>query len=398
MADVRPSLPDYDRSRIAVYFSVTNDALFALMSLAQWAGWGGLTVAVTSSQTTLEVVGEGLAVTGVNLVYGLVVIAGTFALHPMRRPWRARLLIVTAVALAASVPRVLALQAIHSTPASGVYLLVEFVAGLVAGVVAVSAGMLAAALIDRARTEETRRAQEERRARRAVDELQAEEMRVRRMVSDQLHGNLQYRMVVVTAGLDRMAEQLDDAGDEARAEDLRGWAETLEEIREDEVRSLSHAVFPSGAELSTATAIEVLLRRLPPDINASIELGPTYRGLIEREAAPMPIAERLVAIYTVEEAVTNALKHGRARTVLVRAEASPTADPARWVFEVTVDDDGVGPPSPPPELHGLDRHRSRIVNRGGTLELTRSPQGGARLHFTLPFERTGGDVAVPQGG
>jgi signal transduction histidine kinase len=59
------------------------------------------------------------------------------------------------------------------------------------------------------------------------------------------------------------------------------------------------------------------------------------------------------------------------------------------MFDVTVDDDGDGPPTPVPPLHGLERHRSRIEHRGGHLELTTGPEGGGRLHFTLPFDRQG---------
>jgi signal transduction histidine kinase len=381
-----------DRTKIAIYIAVTNVVLFALMSLAAWAAWGGLQAAVRSGHGTGAVIGEGLAVTLVNLLYGLVVVAGSFALRPMSRGWAGRVLIAAGVSLVVSVPRVLALVAIGSTPSTESYAVAAGTIGLGAGIVAVLSAILAATLVDRARTEERRREEQESRAHRAVEELQAEEMRVRRMVSDQLHGTLQYRLVVVTAGLDAMAEELAATGDEARAADLRGWAETLEEIREEEVRSLSHAVFPSGADLGTMAAIEVLMRRLPPAVAASVELGPTYRRLVDERAAPMPIAERLVAIYTVEEAITNALKHGGARAVRVRADAHPATEPGRWVFDVTVDDDGTGPSEPVGPFHGLERHRQRIQNRGGTLELTKNPDGGGRLHFTLPFEQVPGDA------
>jgi signal transduction histidine kinase len=381
---------DDDGTSIAILFAVINHLLYAMMSLAWWAAWSGQ-ITATTSEHTRDIVRDGLAVVLVNVLFGLLVIGGTFVLRPMRRPWRTRLLIITGVALVASVPR--ALQAIPSTPTSGTYLVVEYTASVVAAIVAVGAGLLVATLMGMTRSEERRRVAGEIRARQAVDQLQAEETRVRRMVSDQLHGRLQYRMVVVTAGLDGVADQLSAAGDDARAAELRRLVEALEQIREDEVRSLSQAVFPSGADLSTAAAIDVLLRRLPREISASIELGPGYGTLVDRNASPMPVPERLVAIYTVEEAVTNALKHGHARSVVVRADAAPTAVPGRWLFEATIDDDGTGPPAQTPQLHGLERHRSRIESRGGALELTRNPKGGARLRFTLPFEPALDDAA-----
>lgn len=381
-------LPTTDGTRLAILFSATNVVLYTLMSLAQWAGWGGLTWATETS--TAEVLTELLAVTLVNVVFGVVLVAGTFALQPMRRGWRARAAIIGTVALVAALGRAIALLAVPSVPSTNLYWRVEWAEGFAAGVVALGAGVLAASLIERARTEERRREDEARRAARAAEELQEEELRVRRMVADELHGTLQHHLVAVTAGLDALSADLQAEGDAARAQDVRRWAETLEEIREQDVRSLSHAVFPTGTDLGTAEAIAIMLRRLPPQVDATIEVGPTYRRLAESEDGRLPIAERLVAVYAVEEAVTNALKHGHASTVRVRAEAQPTDD-GRWVFEAVVDDDGTGLAAADPPLHGLERHRERIEGRGGSITLTSGPAGGARLTFRIPFGAVDGD-------
>ncbi|GAB2468722.1 hypothetical protein GCM10007967_23500 [Xylanimonas ulmi] len=375
---------------MGVVLASTNALLFALMSLAQWAGWGGW---YTASQLTgAATLAQALGVTGVNLGYGLLVVAGTFALRPMSWPPRTRYLIIAAVALVASLPRVAGLRAIYSTPSGAVFAIAEWVAGFAAGFVAVSAGVLTAQLVTRARDEETRRLREARRAARAVEELQTEEMRVRRMVSDQLHGTLQHRLVAVTAGLDGLAARLATT-DEAAAAELREWAERLEEVRDQEVRSLSHAVFPSGVELGAHRAIEQMLRRLPVRLATSLEIGPEYRRLSDAGQEPLPLAERLVAVYTVEEAVTNALKHGRATQVRVAAEVRPadrSAPGGPWLLDVTVDDDGTGLPDGEPELFGLARHAERLQSRGGSLRLGPSPLGGARVRVSLPFDRTPG--------
>lgn len=380
---------DRDRRRITIVVAATNFTLYALMAVGAWAAWGGLQEAVDHERSTIGVIADGLGILVINLAYGAAVLAGTLALGVVRRGWAARVLVSAAVAAAASVPRMAALVAVSSTPVSTSYVLGTGLLGFFSGVVGMLAALFAATLVERARTETRRREVEAGRARRAVEALQDEELRVRRLVFDQLHGTLQYHLVSVTAGLDRLTEQLDAEGARARAADLRGWAEVLEEIREQDVRSLSHAVFPSGADLGTEEAIQLLLQRLPPQVETSIELGPVYRRLAEGGATPMPVAERLVAIYTVEEAVTNALKHGHARAVRVRADAEPTDDPAQWVFTAVVDDDGTGPARPDPPLHGLSRHRERIENRGGSLALGSNPDGGGRLTFRLPFVAAG---------
>lgn len=391
MPDVTAAAPlgaGTDMRRVTLIVGVTNTALYAGLTAGAWAAWGGLQAELARERSVAAVVADGLLIFGINLAFGLVVLMGTLALKALDRGWVARVALAAAVSAAASVPRMVALVSLGSTPVGLPYVAATGAMGFASGSVGVLAALFAGTLVERARREEQHRAAEAARARRAVDALQDEEIRVRRMVYDQLHGTLQYHLVSVTAGLDRLAEDLDAAGAGDRAAQAREWAETLEGIREQDVRSLSHAVFPSGADLGTVEAIQMLLHRLPTQVRTSIGLGSVYRGLVDRGVAPMPVAERLVVLYTVEEAVTNALKHGRARTVHVRADAEPTEDPQLWVFTTVVDDDGTGPARPDPALHGLERHRERIEHRGGTLTLGTNPRGGGRLTFRLPFTMT----------
>ncbi|HLS93282.1 MAG TPA: hypothetical protein VK015_07180, partial [Microbacterium sp.] len=51
---------------------------------------------------------------------------------------------------------------------------------------------------------------------------------------------------------------------------LRQWGADLDELREDRERSLSHSLFPSGADLGAHDAIRVLLDRLPTSVCTSI--------------------------------------------------------------------------------------------------------------------------------
>ncbi|MFC4245363.1 sensor histidine kinase [Gryllotalpicola reticulitermitis] len=385
-----PGSGDAELSRLALLFALTTAALFALMSLAEWAAWGGLSTAINDRPDGVEALGETLLVTGVSLAFGLLVIALVAPLRPMSKSWGWRILILTCASAAAAFPRAAVLQAVRTTPSGALYGATEWIVGTASGLVGGTAAFLAAVLLNRARVEADRRREEEHRSAQAVAELQDEELRVRRMVADQLHGTLQFRLVTVTAGLDQVAEELNAAGHASASRTVTMWAKRLDEIREEDVRSLSHAVFPAGADLGTTEAIGILLKRLPPGIDTSVTLGPTYQRLVRDRMSPMPIAERLVAIYAVEEAVTNALKHGRARSVQVRADAQAGERPDTWVFKVTVDDDGVGLRTASPAFHGLERHRARIEQRGGVLSLTARPTGGARLELTMPFQLADG--------
>lgn len=380
-------VPLHDPTRTGVLLATVNVVLYSLMSLATWAGWGGLYVASRSGVD--GALSEAFAVTAVNLVYGLLVVGGTLLLRPRRWPPRVGYPLIAAVALVASLPRSLAMVTIYSTPAHATYVVAEWVAGFAAGFVAVAAGVFTAELVSRARREEARRLRAARHAAKAVAELQSEELRVRRMVADRLHGTLQYQLVTVTAGLDGVAAQLDAGatlGPDAAA-DLRAWAERLEQIREEEVRSLSHAVFPAGIELGTVRAVEMMLHRLPPQIEAHLDVGPELRRIVEAVERPLPTAERLIAVYAIEEGITNALRHGNAKRLWISMEMHPTDDKSTWVLDIGVDDDGVGLAQPDPALSGLSRHADRLDAYDGSLELVPSARGGARLHLVLPFNR-----------
>ncbi len=382
-----PDAPLYDPTRTGVLFSVLYVVLFSLMSLGTWAGWGGWYVAAKPGFDVA--IGEALAVTVVNLAYGLLVIYGTLTLRPRRWEPRVRYPVIALVALLGSVPRSLGMVAIYSTPSEVTFAVADWAAGFAAGFVAVAAGVYTAEIIGRARFEEARRLHAARRVAKAVAELQNEEMRVRRMVADRLHGTLQYQLVTVTAGLDGIAAQLENGTTPVAdaAAELRRAAERLEQIREEEVRSLSHAVFPSGIDLGLVHAVETMMRRLPPQIDMELDVGPALRDLVATLEKPLPTAERLIAVYAVEEGITNALRHGNARKLWVSMEIHPTRDPAAWVLEVSIDDDGDGLTASDPELSGLTRHADRLDAYDGSLELGHSEHGGARLLLRLPFNR-----------
>jgi signal transduction histidine kinase len=86
----------------------------------------------------------------------------------------------------------------------------------------------------------------------------------------------------------------------------------------------------------------------------------------------------LTAYRLVQEGLTNALKHARARhaEVLVRFDDGHV--------ELTVTDDGFGDGGGESGGHGLVGMRERISVYGGELEAGPRPEGGYRLHARLP--------------
>lgn len=375
--------------------AVTNRRLGVAASVA---ALNMLAFAVLVAEQAIEWSAEGSAtsliwwVGGTTLVLGLVLVLAVLLLAALVRSWWLRLCAGVGLAVVQALVRTLlllpAIAADGGPPGA-----VVWATGMTGYSVALGAGLLVGALLVREDRERARREAEEDRARQAIAELEGEELRVRRMVADRLHGGVQHRLVVIASGLDRAAAELEGSGSGRWAPALREWAADLDELREEQVRSLSHSLFPSGADLGTYEAIRALLDRLPTSVATTVVLGPRMRDLVHEHRSPLPLVDRLVVVYAVEEAVTNALKHGGAEAVTVTIEIAQDTE-ALWMLDVTVDDDGSGLPAGPTVLSGLARHRSRAEARGGSLELTRSPAGGARLHLVLPFVPETGQPVV----
>jgi two-component system sensor kinase FixL len=92
-----------------------------------------------------------------------------------------------------------------------------------------------------------------------------------------------------------------------------------------------------------------------------------------------------------QEAVTNAIKHGRAKQVIIRLTARAGA------IDLEITDDGSGlPPGPLPGSGlGLRIMAHRAVMIGGEFKLERRAAGGTRVACRLPL--TGGIVETAHG-
>lgn len=214
------------------------------------------------------------------------------------------------------------------------------------------------------------------RAAEALSELQQEELRVRRDVADMLHGTMQQRLVVLRSTIDSALEDLAEAPTAdatARAQDrLRTVRRELDEMRENELRALSASLYPEGLDRGLVPALRALTARVPASIAVRFDVDdvPTPDTLGQEE--------RLLLVRVAEEGVSNALRHGDAHEIEVRLTCADDG------FVVEVRNRGV-PPEPGIELSGLARLRSRLQDRGGSLEL-RSEAEGATLRAVLPCD------------
>jgi signal transduction histidine kinase len=98
---------------------------------------------------------------------------------------------------------------------------------------------------------------------------------------------------------------------------------------------------------------------------------------------PLPAAVEVAAYRIVQEAVTNAARHARARHCMVRI--SP--DQPAHVLRLEITDDGRGIPEDRSAGVGLSSMRERAGELGGSCKIGAQPSGGTSVRAVLPLAR-----------
>jgi two-component system sensor histidine kinase UhpB len=224
-------------------------------------------------------------------------------------------------------------------------------------------------------------AAQKRRAAATLDTFAAEELRVRREVADGLHGTVQHNLVMISVRLTALAttiaEHPSSVGHNELAE-LNDIRADIDSIREHDVRTMSQLLYPVGIDIGAIAAIRLLIQRLPASIAGKIVVSDEIVELEGFGRTSLSIERRLMIVRIVEEALTNALRHGNATSVAVALGLSGTD------IIVQFDDDGSGL-SEILSFRGIARLRERLETVGGSIELANnSPLGGVRLTARIP--------------
>jgi signal transduction histidine kinase len=140
------------------------------------------------------------------------------------------------------------------------------------------------------------------------------------------------------------------------------------------VRDLAMGLRPSMLDdFGLKPALEWLARDFGRRCDLRIDVA------VEGELQPLPDAHRTCIYRVVQEALTNCVRHARARRVAVRLIGRPTS------LELNVEDDGVGTSLIGPRrglgLLGLDE---RVRELGGRLAIESVPGHGMALRVTMP--------------
>ena len=238
-------------------------------------------------------------------------------------------------------------------------------------------------------------------ARRPGEKLSDADRRVLEMLSAQAGPAV--LAVRLNAQLARSREQLVSAREEERRRlrrDLHdGLGPTLAAIgmqlaaasalldRPDELRAL-HAELQEQTRQALADIRRLVYDLRPPALDelglgpAIAQQGQRFAGLAvdvhaEGDLGDLPAAVEVAAYRIAAEAITNAARHGAARTCSVRLSLNGALD-------LEVVDDGTGITDAARAGVGLSSMRERAAELGGSCEVGPAPGGGTRVRARLP--------------
>jgi|GEM_PF-827259 signal transduction histidine kinase len=190
-----------------------------------------------------------------------------------------------------------------------------------------------------------------------------------------LHGPVQGRLAAISMALNLHLAQVRQ-GERPSIAELREQINSLLDEVESDVRNLISRA--DTAPLAFHEFLESLVVRWRGLATLYITSNTQADSFLARNPT---LAQHVIR--SVEEAVTNASRHGNARRVDISyfcAPVDPSTPSGDVQFVMTVTDDGLGPSSTVKPGLGLDS----ISAAGGLWELTAGPVGGAQLSIHWP--------------
>jgi len=192
-----------------------------------------------------------------------------------------------------------------------------------------------------------------------------------------LHDSLCQKLVSIAFDNNALKKRLT-----ARAVPEAAAAQQISAVLNDaitEARTLARGLFPVQLETD---GLRVALQQLAANVSARFNVNCHVQCPLPVNVRDNTVATHLYRI--AQEATTNAVKHGQARSIRIRLQAQAEH------IDLEVSDDGIGIRLPAAQGSGLGLHimeyRARTI--GGTLKVQRGPDGGTTVSCRAPQQTT----------
>jgi signal transduction histidine kinase len=205
----------------------------------------------------------------------------------------------------------------------------------------------------------------------------------KRAIAEELHGTVQSKLFAVWMRLIQFKDSNTNASPE-QAEELEKIAIDLDNIREEDIRGISHRLHPSIVRVGAAVGLRSLRNFYESMIPVELEINDAAARLEPAGTSVIPDDMRLGVYRIAELAMGNVAKHARATVCSV----GWSYDELDQQLVMTVTDDGIGFDPAEVRQTGLG-----MVNIGdyadamnATLEIESEPGRETRLKLVIPFE------------
>ena len=145
------------------------------------------------------------------------------------------------------------------------------------------------------------------------------EDRQRKELAERLHGSVQTRLSVAWHNLGNCIKEL-KANNSQVSEALEGIREELDDLRETEVRQVSHSLHPAIVSIGLVPAIRSLIDSKPEEMEIKLEVTEEVEELDDIVENHFSEEVRLGVYRVVEEAIGNVYKHAQATKVTICLE------------------------------------------------------------------------------
>ncbi len=205
----------------------------------------------------------------------------------------------------------------------------------------------------------------------------------KRAIAEELHGTVQSKLFAVWMRLIQFRESNTGASSEQN-EELELITADIDNIREEDIRGISHRLHPSIVRVGAAVGLRSLRNFYDSMIPVELDIDGAAAALEPAGTSVIPDNVRLGVYRIAELAMGNVAKHAHATTCKVG-----------WSYEVveqqlvmTITDNGIGFDPAQVRQTGLG-----MVNIGdyadamnATLEIESKPGHGTHLKLVIPFE------------
>ncbi len=214
----------------------------------------------------------------------------------------------------------------------------------------------------------------------------------KRAIAEELHGAVQTKLYAVWMKLGAAAQEIrDSAADQDQIVDA--IATEVDNIREEDIRQLSHRLHPGIVRVSALAGLRSLRDYYEQLIPIELNIGPEAEALEQAGSSEIPEKLRLAAYRITELALGNVLKHAGAASAAIGWDYRP----GEAELVLTISDDGLAfdesNVSTAAEATGigLTTINDYADALGGSLDINSRPGEGTRVTVRFPYRQTGSD-------